>query len=235
MIYLLNNIKFGHPKLNKHQIAWFETYFISLVSKKGGEKIIINGDLFYNNRHVTFELLSKVKHIFSSFTIPIEIVGNDYCYDIISNLCHKIDNNQYLDENLSLFQFSKEDSADIGFYVIKDKVAFIPNKQTPKFIEYQIDIIEDLNNVIINNDFIDITVNSEILNNQQNKNKIDLFLNNNPSINVYYSSEKEKQEKVVKLDNKNINIRNILINNIEDELKSELNEIFIIYDEKISK
>ena len=30
----------------------------------------------------------------------------------------------------------------------------------------------------------------------------------------------------------NINIRNILINNIEENLKGELDEIFVIYDEK---
>lgn len=232
MIYLLNNIKFGHPKLIKHQLTWFETYFIPLINKKGGDKIIINGDLFYNNKHVTFELLSKVKNILNSFTIPIEIIGNDYCYDIISNLCNKIETTEYNKSNLSLFQFSKEDFTEIGFYAIKDKTVFIPNKQTPKFIEYNIEKIEDLDIVIISKDFIDIIVNSDLLDNQQNKNKIDLFLNNNPSINVYYSSNEEKLEKKVKLDSKNINIRNILINNIEDELKSELNEIFEIYDTK---
>lgn len=232
MIYLLNNIRFGHPKLNKHQLSWFETHFIPLVNKKGGEKIVINGDLFYNNRHVTFDLLSKVTHNLSSFTIPIEIIGNDYCFDIISNLCSKIESNEYNNSNLSLFQFSKEDSPETGFYIIKEKPTFIPNKQTPKFIEYQIEAIEDLENVIISNDFIDIIVNSDLLDNQQYKNKIDLFLNNNPSVNVYYSSNEDKIEKKVKLDSKNINIRNILINNIEDELKSELIEIFEIYDAK---
>jgi hypothetical protein len=232
MIYLLNNIKFGHPKLNKHQLTWFDTYFIPLFFKRGGEKIIINGDLFYNNKHTTFELVSKVKHIFSSFNIPIEIIGNDYCYDIFSDMFDKIDTDIYNEYNQSLFQFSKEDDSKTGFYIIQDKTIFIPNKQTPKFVEYQINAIEDLNNIIINNDFIDILVNSELLENQQNKNKIDLFLNNNSSVNVYYNTNENKSEESIELDSKNINIRNILINNIDDDLKSELTEIFNIYDAK---
>jgi hypothetical protein len=232
MIYLLNNIKFGHPKLNKYQLIWFDEYFIPLITKHKSEKIIIKGDLFYNNHHTTFNLISKVKHILHSFNIPIEIINNDYCFNIFSDVFTKINTNDYDGCDKSLFQFSKEDSSDVGFYIIKDKTILAPNKQTPKFIEYQINMIEDLNNVVINTDFIDILVNSELLENQQNKNKIDIFLNNNPTINVYYSSGENKQEEKVKLDSKNINIRNILINNIDEDLKSELSEIFEIYDSK---
>lgn len=59
------------------------------------------------------------------------------------------------------------------------------------------------------------------------KNKIDIFLNNNSFNNVFYT-EKNETEKV-KI--KNNDIRNILIDNIDDNLKEELNEIFHIYDD----
>jgi len=234
MIYFLNNIKFGHPKISKFQLLWFDSYFIPLITKKGGEKIIINGDLFYNNKHITFELLSKVRNILSSVTIPIYIIGNEYCYDILKDLINNTQKNDYAELENSLFQFSKEDNSNVGFYIITDKTLFIPNKQTPKFVEYKIEKINDLENIIISKDFITIDVNGELLENQQFKNKIDLFLNNNPSISVYYSNSKEKnEEKIVKIDNKNMSIRNILIDNIDEDLKTELNEIFDIYDSKV--
>jgi len=70
-----------------------------------------------------------------------------------------------------------------------------------------------------------------LLDKAEYKNKIDIFLNNNQFNNVFYT-ENNKVDNKVKLDSKNINIRNILVNNIEEELKDELGEIFVIYDEK---
>lgn len=235
MIYILNNIKFGHPKLSKYQIEYFDNFFIPLITKKHTpeDKIIIVGDLFYNTNNVSFNLLSKVKNIFNSLNfIPIEIIGNDYCIDIIGNFI-KIEKLDYDIDNTSLFQLSKNDDNNIGFYIIKDKKKFIENKITPRFIKYDIENIEDLDNIEITKDFIELNINGKLIENQQTENKIDLFLNNNPTIKAYYTEQPAKEE-TIEMNNSNINIRNILIDNVEKTLKEELEEVFTIYDEKKS-
>lgn len=230
MIYLLNNINFGHQKLSKYQIEYFNDYLLPRLDNI--EKIIITGNLFYNTKYISFDLLSKIKNILNQIKVPIEILENDYCINIFDNL-NKINKIDY-DVNISLFQLSKEDKNEPGFYIIKDNnIKIIKNKITPRFIQYEINSIEDIN-IDINKDFIDIIINSELIQNQQNKNKVDIFLNNNKFNNVFYTEKIDKNE-IVKLDSKNINIRNILIDNIENDLKEELNEVFNIHDEKLKK
>lgn len=239
MIYILNNVKFGHPKLSKYQLEYFDKYFIPLVKRKysPGDKVIITGNLFYNTKFVNFNLIPKVQDIFDclSSIVLVEIVGNDYCINLIKEYVTPIENIIFDINDVSLFQLSKDDDKQIGILCMKDeKTHVVENKFSPRFIEYNIDIIENLDEVEITKDFISLTINSELLENQQNKNIIDLFLNNNPNINVYYT-DKIKNDDKVKLDNKNINIRNILIDNIDENLKTELDEIFVIYDEKNSQ
>lgn len=225
MIYFLSNIFFGHPKLSKYQLDFFNNYFIPHIQNP--QKIIISGNLFYNINHISFQLLNDVKHIFNSIDIPIEIVENNYCFDIIKNFGNitQIDKLDKVND-FSLFQFSKDNKEKIGFY-INDK--FKENKHSPKFIEYTINSLKDLDNIKITKDFIDLTINSELLEKAEYKNKIDLFLNNNSFNNVFYTEKNKNIEKVKMKDN---DIRNILIDNIDDDLKEELKEIFTIYDEK---
>jgi len=251
MIYILSNIFFGHPKLSKYQIDYFDNYFLPMVIKNKPEKIIITGNIFYNTNLVSFKLLNDVISIFSNISdiTIVEIIENDYCFQILED-CGNLNDNQYrgniinnkwaggdsyVGENIdvtkfepfSLFHFSKENKEKIGFHVIQDdKIKFIENNYTPRFVEYNINSLEDLN-ININNDFIDLTINSELILKPEYKNKIDIFLNNNSFNNVFYT-EKNETEKV-KI--KNNDIRNILIDNIDDNLKEELNEIFHIYDD----
>jgi hypothetical protein len=232
MIYLLNNIKFGHPKLLKHQLDYFNRDLITGLHLEFSpeDKIIITGDLFYNTKYITFDLLSKVKETLQEIPIPVEIIGNDYCYKLFN--FKKIENINFEIDDVSLFQIDKNDKSRIGFCIHDgNDVRFIKNDITPKFLEYTINIIEDLNEVQLTKDFIDLTINSSLLENQQNKNIIDLFLNNNTFNNIYYT-EKIKVDEKVEMDSQNINIRNILINNVDENLKEELSEIFLIYDEK---
>lgn len=237
MIYILNEIKFGHPKLSNYQIEYFFNFLIPLLIKnyQSDDKVIITGDLFYNTTNISFNLLSKIKKIFDSLNfINIKIVGNDYCVDIINNL-NKIEKLEYnIDvDNISLFHLSKNENKNIGFFIINDKKKFIENKITPRFIKYNIENIEDLDKIKINKDFIELNINSELIENKQSENKINLFLNNNPTIKAYYTDSIKIEDKI-EIDDKNINIRDILINNTEKTLKGELEEIFTIYDEKKS-
>jgi len=235
MIYILNNIKFGHPKLSKHQIEYFYKYLIPLMKRRQStreDKIIITGDLFHNTKNITFNLISIIQDIFDCLSSlhTVEIVGNDYCVNIIKDYVTQI-NTIEQDVKISLFHLSINDDNEVGFYLMKeDKTKIIKNDFSPKFIEYTINNIEDIDTFEISKNFINLNINSQLLNSQQNKNKIDIFLNNNQFNNIYYMGEVDDEDRV-KLDSKNINIRDILINNIEDDLKGELDEIFTIYDE----
>ena len=232
MIIHLNNIKFGHIKLSKYQIEYFDNFFIPFIQKKSKdiEKIIITGDIFYNNKNISFEYLNKIKNIFDNISnIEMDVCNNDYCTNLIFNKFNKINNfDSY--EDFSLFHTSKNEK--IGFYVTKDsKSKFIENNITPKFVTYIIDNIEDIDKINIKNDFVSLMINSNLLDENKNKNLIEIFLNNNPNIDAFYT-EKIVTTNQVKIDTNNINIRNILKGNIDVNLHSMLNEIFEIHDEK---
>lgn len=232
MVFILSNIFFGYPKLYKYQQEFFHD-FIVLVNQ-GKNEIYFTGDIFYNTNHMTFKTIIDFKRILRILSKEnnIFILNNDYCYELFSDVSNKIDKINFDISNVNLFQLSKEDNNKIGYYILKnDKLVFIENKKSPRYIEHKIETIDDLNNVNITNNFIDVIINSELLENQQNKNLIDIFINNNPKLNFYFTEKIVVEEKKVKLDTNNINIRNILIDNIEDDLKEELGEIFKVYDE----
>jgi len=234
MIYILNDIKFGHPKIIKHQIDYFNSHFLpnAFKNKSTNDKLIITGDLFYNNKHVTFKLLSEVLSIFEKFNfLKIEIIGNEYCYDIIKEYVTQIEKIEYNIDKISLFQFSHNDTNIAGFYAIKkDKPIIIHNKYSPSFVEYFIKNIEDLNKVEISKDFINLKIDKNFIDYPQNKNTLDIFINNNPDVNIYYIEDDKSDDDII-INNKNINIRDIIYNNINENLKEELSEIFSIYDE----
>ena len=240
MIYVLNNILFGNPKLSKYQLDYFNNYFIQTVEKYPPDKILIYNNIFYNSNNITFSLLNKVKDIFTCLSniTKIEVIDNDYCSSIIKDWnIHVVDSNDYEQPNLTLpkpnlFQLSKDDQTIPGFLIAHQvKSVFVENKHTPRFVDYSIETIDDLNNFVMTKDIINLTINSELFSKAEYVNRIDIFLNNNKFNNVFYTEKTKDEEKVV-LDSKNINIRNILVTNIEDDLKDELKEVFDIYDEK---
>jgi len=238
MIYIISNISFGLPKLSKYQIEYFEDYLIPLVEKKlaSDDKLIIRGDIFYNTINTNFNLLLKVRNIFEKLSIvPIEIIGNNYCFDIIKNFT--LDKPIIQIENMEFdiiiefdiiksSLFDMKDKNQIGFSVIKNKkIKFIENKKSPRFREVEINSMDDIENIDINKDFIDIIIDSELIEKPEYKNKIDIFLSKNLFNNIFY---KEKSNK--KTNNniiiKNSNIKNIIMDNIDDDLKEEMINIF---------
>jgi len=235
MIFILNNINFGHPKIAKYQMEFFD-HLVQTLMKSGSKEheVIIKGDLFYNSKHTTFQLLNEVKRmlkVLNQFSIVL-MLDNDYCYPLLEEYIKKVDIINYEIEDVSLFQFSKTDTNKIGYHIVKNKkLGFIENKFSPRFVEYIINDIEDLDSIEMTKDFIDLTINSDLLNKSEYQNKIDIFLSKNNFNNIFYTENKREEEKV-KLDSKNINIRNILVNNVDEELKNELSEIFTIYDQK---
>lgn len=233
MIFILSNIFFGHPKLLKNQFDFFNDFNLNLL-KSGSKdhKIIIRGDLFYNTKHTNFQLLIEVQKILKllSQSSTIYILNNDYCFNLFKDYLNKIDRLEYdILDNISLFQSSKDDTNKIGYNIIKDGVKFIENKISPRFINYEINSLDDMDKIKITEDFIDITINSDLIEKPEFKNKIDIFLNNNSFNNIYYT---EKTKNIEKINIKENNIRKILIDNIEEDLKTEILEVFNIYDEK---
>lgn len=227
MNYILSNIFFGQPKISKFQLEWFHNYFIPLIQKRGTpeDKIIIVGDIFYNTININFSLLKDVKKIFKSITLPIEIIGNDYCFDIIKDFAPMTKNETSFFDNMKTNLFdSKENSNSIGFYVIREgNIKFVENKLSPRFINFEINSLEDLDKIKINNNFADVIINAELMKVPEFKNKIEIFLSKNKFDNIYYKDvEKEKTKIVVK----NSNIKNIIMDNLEDDLKEEMINIF---------
>ena len=238
MIYVLNNILFGNPKLSKYQLDYFNNYFIPMVEKYPPDKILIYNDIFHNNNNITFNLLNKIKGIFTSLSdiTKIEVLDNDYCSNIIKDWSiYVVDSNDYEQPNLTLpkpnlFQLSKDDQTIPGFLIAHQiKSVFVENKHTPRYVNYSIETIDDLNNFVSNKNFVNLTINSELFNKAEYVNRIDIFLNNNKFNNIFYTEKIKDEDKVV-LDSKNINIRNILVTNIDDDLKDELKEVFDVYD-----
>lgn len=236
MICILNNVKFGSPKLIKYQFSYFNDYIIPLINSGKINELFIYGNLFYNSNSISFDLLDKVLNLIEKMSIiPIYIFNNNYCSNIIKPYVKFID--KIIIDNInesSLFHHNKNENYKIGYFLMKkDKIVFIENKITPRYIKYEINDIEDLSKIDITNDFIDLIINSSVIDNQQNKNVVDLFSNNNPKMNIYYNdNDIEKNE--IKIDHNNMNIRNILIDNIEMDLREELHEVFTIYDKKIN-
>jgi hypothetical protein len=238
MIYIISNIFFGNPKTSKHQIDYFDNHLLPFFKKNPPEKTIIYGDLFYNTNIVSFKLLSKVKDLLIKISeiTKIEILDNDYCKPIFQNIpnINIIDSDGYEQPNITiprpnLFQMNKDDKTTPGLLIVKgDKNKLIENTITPRYIEIPINSIEELESLEKTKDYIDLIINSELLEKTEYKNKIDIFLNKNNFNNVFYTDKKEKEIVIVK-DN---HIRNILFDNIDQNLKTTLQEIFYLYDEK---
>ena len=118
-----------------------------------------------------------------------------------------------------------------GFYAFNLKqndIRFIENNYSPKFKEIYIDDLSQLQEIHKSKDFIDLVINSKVVELTENKNKVDMFLSKHDFHNVYFT-ESFKKEKEVIIKNNN-DIRNILIDNAEEDMVEDLNEIFKIYD-----
>jgi hypothetical protein len=239
MIFVFNNIKFGHPKLWHFQQEYFHHFFDSIKKLDKDKDLYILGPLFNNTVNNSFRILNNMKSILILLNkefknVNISLDCNENIFPLFADdlklgiLDDKIENKV----SKSLFQFSKSDDPNVGYYIFKeDKTKFIENTLSPKFIEYKISSIDDLENINITKDFIDIEIDSDLLEKAEYKNKIDIYLSKNTFNNVFYTEKKKKEDKVL-MDSSNLNIRSILVDNVDDGLKEELKEIFTIYDEK---
>lgn len=237
-----------HFKVLKDTFDIFDelSTFIQIFVLKGpNDELSI--DLISRKNIKIFKEIKKVKNIMfipnGNFLMP----DNDTEYLFYNNIPKEIkdikktfngfyDNEKGNDININItspYQLNKDyTSSPHGFYAFslkQNEVRFIENNYSPKFKEIYIDDISQLNEMnTISNDFVDLIINSKVVEKTENKNKVDIFISKNDFHNVYFT-ESTKIEKDIKIKDNN-DIRNILIDNAESDMVDHLNEIFQIYD-----
>jgi len=220
--------------------------FIQIFVLKGSNDDL-SIDLFNRKNIKIFKETKKVKNLMfipnGNFLMP----DNDTEYLFYNNTPKEIkdikktfngfyDNEKGSDININItspYQLNKDyTTSPHGFYAFslkQNEVRFIENNYSPKFKEIYIDDISQLNEIDkISNDFVDLIINSKVVEKTENKNKVDIFISKNDFHNVYFT-ESTKIEKDIKIKDNN-DIRNILIDNAESDMVDHLNEIFQIYD-----
>jgi len=196
---------------------------LNLLDIKNIKPIIIFNSNFLINE--SYKLFLK------NFDISICTYFNNN--DIIDNIIN-IGSPYQLNNNYINVNDFKNKNGLLIIDTIKKKFKLVKNKYSPNFISYDIFDISDLNKININKkDKIEIIIKENILNNKENINKFNLFINNN-NIKVKYLIKKNSNNSNDNNKIKNItydfNIRNIIKNTINDTLLNELNTIYKIYD-----
>jgi hypothetical protein len=133
----------------------------------------------------------------------------------------------------SPYQLNKDYSlSPHGFYEFSlkhNEINFVENTFSPRFKEIYIDDISDLSKINTKtNDFLDLVVKSTVVEKTENKNKLEMFLNKHKINNVYYTEDYTTQEESVIINNNEI--RDILLDNADEETVDSLKEIFTIHD-----
>jgi len=132
----------------------------------------------------------------------------------------------------SPYQLNKDYStSQHGFFEFdlkNNKINFVENTYSPSFRDIYINDISELSNITKSKDFVNLIIDSNVIEKKENKNKLDIFLSKSNINNVYYI-ENNMEEKITEI-NINNDIRNILIDNADDETTDNLKEIFKIYD-----
>jgi len=172
---------------------------------------------------------------------------NNDIYKNISNdikICTYFDDYKIYDDGIlnigSPYQLNKNTKYEKGLLVVdtvKKKYKLLNNNFSPNFVSYNIDNINDLNNVNIkDNDFLEIKINENLLNNKKNINKFNLFVNKYKRIKINYIIDNGINNKDIIYNIDNFNIRNIINNHINDmNLIEEINNVYKIHDLKNNK
>lgn len=174
------------------------------------------------------------------------MTDNDTDYLFYSGILKKIikvkrsfngyyDNEKGDDININItspYQLNKDFSlSPHGFFIFdlkQNEIKFVENTYSPKFKEIYIEDISELANINIDSkDIIDLVVKSKAIEKIENKNKLDIFVSKYIN-NVYFTDDYSQDKEIIIKDNNDI--RDILIENANDEMIDNLKEIFTIYD-----
>jgi len=179
------------------------------------------------------------------------IFNNDYMINpelyknILNNstvcVCTHYDDKEIQDDNIinvgSPYQLNKTTNKK-GFLVVdtlKKKFKLIENTFSPQFVNFEINKIEDLENIKFNKkDFIDIKVNESLLNKKENLNLLNMSINKYNFNNITYVKDKEKSTDVI-IDSHSFDIKEIInefLSKEKTDLTEELKTVYKIYSEK---
>ncbi len=179
-----------------------------------GEFLMPENNTEYLFYHTPLKEVTGVKRSFNSF------FDNEKGNDININIT-------------SPYQLNKDYTlSPHGFYEFSlnhNEITFVENSYSPKFKEIYIEDISELSKIDTKTkDFIDLIVKSKSIEKTENKNKLEIFVSKYNIHNVYYTEEYNQPESNVIINNSEI--RNILIDNANEEMTNNLKEIFTIYD-----
>jgi hypothetical protein len=178
-----------------------------------GEFLMPENDTEYLFYHTSLKEMNGLKRSFNGF------YENEKSNDINISIGSPYELNR---------DFSLNQHGLYEFSLNHNELKLIVNTHSPKFKEIYIEDISELSNININSkDFIDLIVKSKAVEKTENKNKLEIFASKNKINNIYYTEEYIKEENVVI---KNNEIRDILVDNADEEIKDNLKEIFTIYD-----
>jgi len=155
---------------------------------------------------------------------------NNFTIDV-SNYMIKIDEKDLLIPNA--IQFEKDDSLS-GIFVnrMDGKYTILKNNYSPKHRIININSLSDFDNIEVNNNFIHLIINNELL--EVNKSLIDMNIFKIKPISIIYT-DKEKDKDIENDEifdiNNNFNIIDVINNDIENDekLKKQFERILKIY------
>lgn len=217
--------------------------FIPMLFIKGA---IDENSIDLMQRNSNIKIIKEIKKMKNITIVPsgeFLMPDNDTQYLFYSTALKKIDgikksfnsfydNNDGDENNINIttpYQLNKDYSkSKHGFYTINiksDIVSFIENNFSPKFEDVYINDISDLENVNIGNNIVNLIINSDIINTQEYKNKIELFAYKH-SIGLYFTQKTLENNIIIEKND----IRNILLKNIDQNIINEMENIFITYD-----
>jgi len=146
-------------------------------------------------------------------------------------------NDREIDDHITVigspYQLSANNSSDVGFYVLSgDKELWTENKYSPRFSKIEIKTEEDIDNLdkeFIENNFVDVVVDSEAL--DKNKTKIKFLLSQFKLNSIHY----KEQDVIYEVDEENKTLDELVKEELKDVNENILNEyenIMKIYNEK---
>lgn len=146
-------------------------------------------------------------------------------------------NDKEIDDNINVigspYQLTANNSSDVGFYVISgEKELWSENKFSPKFSKIEIKSEVDVDNLdeeFIKNNFVDVVVDSELL--DKNKTKIKFLLSKFKLNSIHYKEE----EIIYDVDDENKSLDELISEELKgasDDVINEYQNIMKLYNEK---
>lgn len=136
----------------------------------------------------------------------------------------------------SPYQLNKFHKNKKGFLIIesfKKKIKFIENSYSPKFLDLQIENINDLEDLKISKkDYINLNIDEKLIQNKENLNKLNIAINKYNFKNVTYLKSLDPIENINDIDNV-FDIKNLIDNYIKNknfDLSDELNNVYEIFN-----